>query len=67
MVEGVGSGFKVKKWGIIPPKRRSVKRMMLHKFLNSVFQACRNPVSSLTVSCGCGCGCGKARISPALQ
>ncbi|KAL4281241.1 hypothetical protein GQ457_03G032280 [Hibiscus cannabinus] len=48
MVEEVG-GFKVKKWGVIPPKRRSVKRMMFHQFLNSVscvFHACCNPVWS---------------------
>lgn len=47
MVEEVGGGFQVKKWGVIPPNRRSVKRMMLHKFLisaSSLFRACFHPV-----------------------
>ncbi|KAG8493861.1 hypothetical protein CXB51_011352 [Gossypium anomalum] len=47
MVEEVGGGFQVKKWGVIPPNRRSVKRMMFHKFLisvSSLFHACCHPV-----------------------
>ncbi|KAG4147724.1 hypothetical protein ERO13_D05G240833v2 [Gossypium hirsutum] len=46
MVEEVGGGFQVKKWGVIPPNRRSVKRMMFHKFLisvSSLFHACCHP------------------------
>ncbi|XVE95573.1 hypothetical protein REPUB_Repub02eG0109900 [Reevesia pubescens] len=41
--------FTVKKWGVIPPKRRSVKRMMIDKFIESVtfvFHACCHPASS---------------------
>ncbi|XVF64462.1 hypothetical protein PTKIN_Ptkin09bG0171900 [Pterospermum kingtungense] len=42
LVEQLGGGaekaprFKVKKWGVIPPKRRSVKRMMFDKIVDSV-------------------------------
>ncbi|XWS15190.1 hypothetical protein CRYUN_Cryun35bG0073100 [Craigia yunnanensis] len=29
--------FKVKKWGVIPPARRSVKRMIFDKFVKYIF------------------------------
>ncbi|XWS66978.1 hypothetical protein CRYUN_Cryun05aG0246900 [Craigia yunnanensis] len=54
LVEELGGGagkaprFRVKKWGVIPPKRRSVKRMMFDKFVesvSSVFHACCHPAS----------------------
>ncbi|KAK8580215.1 hypothetical protein V6N13_143336 [Hibiscus sabdariffa] len=68
MVEEIG-GFKVKKWGVIPPKRRSVKRMMFDQFLNSVscvFHACCNPVSSKNtrISPGPTIPSSSARCSP---
>ncbi|XWS25066.1 hypothetical protein CRYUN_Cryun27aG0039100 [Craigia yunnanensis] len=67
LVEELGGGaekaprFKVKKWGVIPPKRRSVKRMMFDKFVESVFSvfhACCHPVSSGAASTSQRKNCG---------